>query len=417
MLARCCLLILLSGLALSDAFAQVAADRIYGTITTRDGGTFEGLIRWDNNEASWVDVIDGNKMIMDRTARSGQRSVRVFGIEVTGVEDRDNVRSSAAGIRFGHLESLENIGSNRALFTLRSGQQVEFRGGTTDIGNGNRGIMVEDPNRGEVELRWRDIERIDFAQAPDDARSRYGERLYGRLVTQRGLAFTGYICWDMDELLGDDVLDGEDEDEYDRKIRFSDLLAIEHNSNSSARVELRNGETLVLRGSNDVNRSNSDILVLDPLMGQVRVPWEAFERVDFMTPDEPTTYRSFPGADALRGTVFTREGAFTRDDDRFDGPVRWGDDKSHAWELLNGELGDLTFDIEMGLVAEIERLSSRSALVMLRDGRTFELDGSHDVNKGNDGIFVLISEDTDEYRELRIRIPWRDFDRIVFDKP
>lgn len=405
MSSRFCLLLLLGGLVIGDAFAQQADDRIYGTITTRDGSTFEGLIRWDTNEASWVDVLDGDKMMSSRADRRRRHSIRVFGIEVAEFEDSDDVRSRTSGIRFGHLESLENIGSNRALLTLRTGQQVEFRGGSTDIGNDIRSLLIEDPDKGEIEFRWRDVDRVDFAQAPASARSRYGERLYGRLVTRRGLEFEGYICWDIDEVLADDVLDGDDEEGYDRKIRFGNLLAIERQSSRSARVELRSGDNIVLRGSNDVNDSNRDILVLDPALGQVRVPWDDFERVDFITPEYPVTYRSFTSSDVLRGSVYTADG------DRFDGEIRWDNDENHAWELLNGEVGDLTFDVEIGLIAEVERLSSRSALVVLRDGRTLELDGSNDVNDDNDGIFVLL-DDGDE-----VRIRWRDFDRVTFDKP
>ncbi|MEM9664363.1 MAG: hypothetical protein AAF970_05475, partial [Bacteroidota bacterium] len=69
MSSRFCLLLLLGGLVIGDAFAQQADDRIYGTITTRDGSTFEGLIRWDTNEASWVDVLDGDKMMSSREDR------------------------------------------------------------------------------------------------------------------------------------------------------------------------------------------------------------------------------------------------------------------------------------------------------------------------------------------------------------
>ena len=37
------------------------SNRIYGKMTTVDGDVFEGLIRWDKNEGSWVDVLDATK--------------------------------------------------------------------------------------------------------------------------------------------------------------------------------------------------------------------------------------------------------------------------------------------------------------------------------------------------------------------
>ena len=36
-------------------------DRIWGRITTVSGDVLEGFIRWDRNEGSWVDRLDGSK--------------------------------------------------------------------------------------------------------------------------------------------------------------------------------------------------------------------------------------------------------------------------------------------------------------------------------------------------------------------
>jgi len=39
--------------------ANADTGRIYGKIYTLDDEVYEGLIRWDRNEVSWVDVLDG----------------------------------------------------------------------------------------------------------------------------------------------------------------------------------------------------------------------------------------------------------------------------------------------------------------------------------------------------------------------
>ena len=52
--------LLFLGIFLIFSVAVIAADnsgRIYGKITTVDGDVFEGLIRWDKNEAAWVEKI------------------------------------------------------------------------------------------------------------------------------------------------------------------------------------------------------------------------------------------------------------------------------------------------------------------------------------------------------------------------
>jgi hypothetical protein len=33
-------------------------DRIWGQLHTTSGDVYEGFIRWDRNEGSWVDIID-----------------------------------------------------------------------------------------------------------------------------------------------------------------------------------------------------------------------------------------------------------------------------------------------------------------------------------------------------------------------
>ena len=110
-------------------------------------------------------------------------------------------------------------------------------------------------------------------QAPSSAYSEYGERLFGTLTTRDGYEFTGFICWDVDEVLTKDILDGDDKDRR-RKIRFGSIQSIGRNSSSSAYVILNNGDEVVLRGTNDVNSSNSGILVLDDALGQVEIDWD-----------------------------------------------------------------------------------------------------------------------------------------------
>jgi len=397
-------------LLLCFAFTQQAVGddidgRIYGRITTRNGEVFEGLIRWDRNEASWVDLLNGTKVIYDnnRSASSGRR-IEIFGVTVYE-EDGASSRTRTSGIRFGHLRELEPLGNNSARLILQSGEEVEFRNGSTDLGNDVREIIVEDLDRGEIELEWRDIEHIEFMQAPRSAVSQYGERLYGTLITRSGYEFTGFICWDVDEVLTSDILDGNDENRRRRKLSFGSIDRISRNSSSSARVVLTTGEEVVLRGTNDVNNDNNGIQVLDHQLGLVEIDWDNFDELIFSTPDQVPMYADFAISQPLTGIVYARDG------DTFEGQIRWDNDERSAWELLNGELEDIEFEIEFGNIRSIERISSRGAEIVLFDGRTFELRDSNDVDEDNDGIYI-----TDD-RLNEVRISWREFDRVVFDKP
>jgi hypothetical protein len=341
-----------------------------------------------------------------RRRNDRQRQVEVFGLKIR-YEGDDESPTRKSGIRFGHIRRLETIGSNAALLTLWSGEEVEFRDGSTDIGTDNRGILVEDVERGEVELRWRDVAQVEFMQAGDVGNvppSYYGERLYGTLRTRQGNAFTGFICWDIDEVLTEDALDGTDENGRRRKIRFANIEAIERNNSSSANILLSSGETVVLQGSNDVDNDNRGILVQDPDLGQVRVDWDNFDRVTFEATPAGLNYRVFEKSVPLNGTVYLREG------DKFSGAVRWDDDEAMTWEFLNGRIGDVDVEVEFGFIREIERISSREARITLRDGRAFNLRDSNDVNDDNDGI-VVVQHDGDE-----IYVDWLAFDRLYLDR-
>lgn len=414
-----CSFIALPAIAETPLAATTLADdidgRIYGRITTDDGEVFEGIIRWDRNEASWVDVLNGDKVFYRdrRMSDSDDRDNRGKRIEIFGVTVYEENRSSSnkggsstrtSGIRFGHISTLERDG-NSAILELQSGEKIEFKNGSTDIGSDIREIIVEDAERGEVELKWKDIDFIEFFQAPRSVRSDYGKRLHGTLMTRGGLEFTGFICWDIDEVLTSDILDGNDEKRRRRKVRFGNIDTIQRNSSSSSLVILKNGEEMVLRGTNDVNDDNSGILVLDPMLGQVEVDWSDFDQVTFSEAEYVPTFDDFGYSGPLYGTVFTRDG------DAIEGIIRWDDDEASGWEFLDGEMDDLTFDIEFGKIRTIERISSSSAEVILFDGRNFDLRDSNDVDDDNDGIFIY-DDNGDE-----TRISWRDFDKIVFDKP
>ncbi|MBU2534482.1 MAG: hypothetical protein KKB37_17215 [Alphaproteobacteria bacterium] len=400
----------LAALVALGAVAQADnANRIYGKITTVDGDVFEGLIRWDKNEASWVDQLDGTKELpdrdRDRLRRKGRNSksrVEVFGITIAKSGDSWNWSGSAqSGIRFGHIARLEPIDDDRAMITLQSGEKIELSGGSTDLGANIREIIIEDTDEGEIELLWDDIDNIEFSSTDPSLESDFGERLYGTLTTRRGDTFTGYVTWDVDEVFNSDILDGEERDRS-RKIQFDKIASIKRYSSSGATVNLQNGESLVLRGTNDVDDSNRGIIIGDPDFGQVIVDWDEFDRLDFKHPARDVSYADFKESHSLKGTVYTEDG------DKFTGTIRWDDDEESTWEILDGDYRDIQFDIEFGKIKTIEKRSSRTSTVTLRDGRQFRLRGSNDVDSDNKGIFIS----TDGGEEVVVE--WDEFSRVEF---
>ena len=345
-------------------------DRFYGRVYTKGGNVYEGYLRRTPNEGSWSDLLDGNKEIPRRhlleaedpdeehfRERRRSRVIRFLGIRITWDEDEDAVTSAASGIRFGHVRTLEVLSRRSAVLVLKCGEEVEFRGGSSDRGRSLRSVIVEDPEAVEIEFEfeWRDLEIIDFMQAPAGIGEPSASRLFGTLQTYSGEEFTGYVAWDNDEILGSDDLDGE-EDGRSRKIPFDRIVAIERAGSSATRVVLRNGKELTLRGTNDVDDDNRGIAISDPTMGQVVVDWGEFESITF---HEPTAsgggYRDFDGGRRLYGVVETERSQ------EFEGFIRWDNDEEYSWEILDGENGGLEFDIEFGQIDTVRKLGSWGA--------------------------------------------------------
>ncbi len=201
-----------------------------------------------------------------------------------------------------------------------------------------------------------------------------GERLYGTLTTRRGDEFKGFVCWDIDEVLTSDILNGDHKDRS-KKIKFKRIAAIERYSSNGAVVFLKDGEELLLRGTNDVDDGNRGIIIGVPDFGQVLVEWDEFDRVEFKKiPNGIINYNDFDGGRPLEGTVYTEDG------DEYTGKIRWDNDEEYTWEMLNGNFHNVEFDIEFSKIKEIKKKSYRSSIVTIRSGESFRLRGSNDVD-------------------------------------
>jgi hypothetical protein len=404
----------LLALSLNVAPSDPSDDRLYGRVVTASGDVFEGFIRWDKNEGSWDDLLNGSKDIPAQNARDAERlngtgvgsdrTFRILGLRITwDRNDDDSGTTSESGIRFGHLRSLTVLDDDRALLLLRNGEEIELSQGSTDIGTDSRGIEVEDARHSVTTLEWDDVDVIEFMASPAGAQPT-APRLFGTLEDRFGNVYTGWVAWDVDEIFSTDILNGEDRRGRKREIRFGEIAAIERASSSGARVMLRNGEEVILEGSNDVDSSNRGIQLSDPDLGQVQVDWDAFESIRFQPAPSGSGYDRFDGGHRLRGTVITESG------ERISGELRWDNDEEWSWEILDGRYEGVVYDVELGKVRHISRESARGATVTLTDGRVLDLEESNDVNDGNKGVYV-----TPAGRET-VLVRWDDFREITFDQ-
>jgi hypothetical protein len=137
--------------------------------------------------------------------------------------------------------------------------------------------------------------------------------------------------------------------------------------------------------------------------GRLKVDWSDFERVDFM--DVPVAalprYDDFDGGHPIMGTVTTEDGG------SYTGHVIWDNDEEYSWEHLNGEYKSMEMDIPFSAISMIEKDSRRGSVVTLRNGDSYVLTGSNDVDDDNRGIFVV--SDNGDVEE----IDWYDFEKLI----
>jgi hypothetical protein len=348
------------------------AERLFGEVVTTSGARLEGFLRWDRNEGSWADLLDASKM---------------------------DGRSTQTGVRFGHIDRIEVLGSGHAAVVMRSGDVTELAGHSSDLGSAMRRLVVESLDGTTHELSWSDLDEVRFRSAPEDARTTE-QRLHGRVTTRDGHQFVGFVTWDIDEIQGSDVLDGEVAGQ-DVAVPFGAIASIERRGSSGSEVTLHDGQSLHLRGTNDVDSRNSGITISDPGLGQVRVEWSDFESVDFFPADDLPHRGTFEHTGRVEGTVVGSSG------DSWRGAITWDMDEAFGWEILNGHLDDAEFFVDFGQVRSIEKVESGSR-VTLRDGRSFLLSDSQDVDRGNRGVRI---DGADGERMVR----WSDFRELRID--
>ncbi len=424
--------------------ASEARARLWGRITTVSGEVHEGFLRWDRNEACWVDLLNGIKTLhgvqsqpwipVGGAARN-ERVIEFGGYRISWEEEEPDLTSvTDSGVRLGHVQRIRVLGEDSAAVELRSGASLGHNErrltlepapglmmvmtmGSTDLGSALREVLVEAPGGGVVALKWEDLAEVVLGAAPADARPR-SARLHGTVEDRWGGSHTGYIAWDDDQALTSDTLEGEEARGRERSIPFREIASMERTV-GGALITLTGGDTLRLGWGRDLD-TGADLQLSDPGLGQVQVRWRDVERVRFHPPspdvEAAASRDAFDGGRALQGTVVTMTG------EELSGSVLWDADEGATWEILDGRWRDITYDVELGRVASIERVTGggrgefRGVRATLLDGRVLELSGSNDVDAENKGVLVRAAEESPSQAEPPpwIRVRWTDFRSIRF---
>jgi hypothetical protein len=376
---------------------------LYGTVTTEAGRHYTGVLRWGNEEAFWDDLFNGVKaklLYMDRLPEDKRKSkeVKVFGVRISYEGDEDATGRQFMS-RFGDLREIRPLHGDKVDVKMKSGTTVRLEGGSNDIG---ARIRVQDPEAGDVDIDWDEIDRIEFeptpAKLPPEA-----HRLYGKVTTEDGV-FRGFVQWDSDECLSTDKLDGSSQDGK-LALEMGRIRSIEKKGRSSSKVEMVDGRTFDMHGTNDVDASIRGIFVEDERFGRVKISWDAFRSVEFR--DGHGTGRSYADyrrGTPLRGTITDTHGKIWK------GKVVFDLDETESWEMLNGNRRGVEYDVPFEMIRSIEPRDDDSSIILLRDGNELRLEESQDVTESNSGVLIL----PDAGGEERY-VPWDEVRRIEME--
>ncbi len=381
---------------------------LYGRITTDDGATYEGRLRWGGDEeAFWGDYFNGFKDENPWVAHvppehlKERLPIEIFGVEIAQWESQINLGRPFMA-RFGDIARIEPRGRDIRV-TLKDGAVFALdRFAADDLADG---VRVWD-SRGVVDFdEWR-IRIIELL--PTARLGAVPDRLHGTVRT-RGGDFTGFVQWDREDCVGTDELNGYTA-EGDLNLRFDGIRSIARNSPDSSLVTLLDGREIVLSGTRAVGQGNRGIYVDDRRYGRVLISWDAFERVDFSPGGSGPAFGDFPPGRPLTGSVTTRAGR------RLAGRLVYDLDESEITETLDAPSEGVDYTIPFGLIASIlppgrEEPGVQHARVILHSGEELQLEPTGDLGEGNAGMLIFVDDSERPEYVLWTDVEWVDLDR------
>ena len=387
---------------------------IYGKITMVDDNSYTGQIRWGKEETFWTHIFNSTKLSnknlkllsrkdkkkLDRDSKSHNNSwfSDTFSIRIS---DFENEYNHVFATQFGNIKTMKILGRDEVEIELKNGDFIELEGGSNDIGTR---IKILDIEMGEVDLKWRRIEKIEFMDTPSNLEYKIGEPMYGTVTTSED-SFTGIVQWDLEECVSTDKLDGES-DNGDVSIEFGKIKSISKERRGSL-VKLKSGKEIYLTGTNDVNNDNRGVAISVDGIGRVEVGWRDFKNVVFENNAKTSgkNYDAFVETKKLKGTITTI------DDNNFSGLIVFDLDETLDMEILNGDIDRTEYWIPFNNIKNIKPKNSRYSKIELKNGKKLLLGKGQDVTDKNNGILIM-KDKNDEDPQY---ISWDRIDVIEFE--
>ncbi|KAA5546800.1 hypothetical protein [Adhaeribacter rhizoryzae] len=251
------------------------------------------------------------------------------------------------------------------------------------------------------------------------ARAQHEGFIYGRVQTQSGEVYTGQIRWSAQQVFWGDILLGVKTEvpvlqylneeqisqlspaepdagfdwqfinlwkskyparDYDLKLRFGDVAALQITGAQMATLLLKNNRRIKIAGHPDDNRHlGKDITVYDNQIGRLTVNWDNLKSVNFLpTPAKLPHVKGIP----LYGTVQTQNGPLT-------GFIKWDQDEYVSSHQLDGQLDSnpQNFRYPFSQIHSIQ-VRDRGVIVKFYSDDKIFLKNNRDVNASNRGIVV-----------------------------
>ena len=393
---------------ITHSYSQHDGIFIYGNVTTIDGETYTGALRWGKEEIYWTDFFNATKTknknleYLEDTKDDDLTAGKSWTLKWMNWSDSHYSTLHQWVCQFGDLKSLEIVGRNKIVIELKDGKTMNLGDGSNDIG---ATVKVNDPDMGIVELNWNRIAKVEFLKTPNKLKSKFGDPLYGTVIT-KGESFTGLIQWDHDERISTDELDGETED-GEFSIKFGKIASIKNEGNESL-VKLKSGRELLLGGTNDVDDGNRGIIVTVDGLGRVDISWDEFVEVvfDHIKKVPGPVYNDFKTPKELEGTVCANDGQIAS------GRIIYDLDEMLDIEIIQGNDDELEYLIPFRNISRIAPKNFDFATVTLKNGKSLLIGEGQDVSDRNDGVLVFTANN-----ENPKYFSWDDLKEITFDKP
>jgi len=384
---------------------------IYGKVTTHSSNHYIGQIRWGDEEVYWHDIFNSIKKYGNSTIETNiintdnifepEPSTEPFNWDFLKIwEDRYSGQMHQFSCRFGDIKSIIPEGGSNVRLIFKNDHQLRVSGGSNDIGTL---VKVMDYEIGEIEIPWQNIHKVEFFDGPGSYERRFGNPLYGTVITNSG-QFSGFIHWDQDERLSGDQLDGI-MDKAKISLPFGKIDCIERD-NCASIVKMTGKSTETLTGTNDVDCTNRGIIIYQPEIGTIEVPWENFTKVcfDHQHKHAGAAYRNYPAPRQIRGSVQKMDGKI------LSGFIIFDKDESWDFEHLEGLYQQNKYIIPFRNIASIIPKNLVYSHINLKSGVTLLLGELQDVSGKNEGLWVFERPD-----EEPVYIRWSDIEDIHFD--